>query len=305
MTTAVKIEKIEWDWGTIIPLLSFHVLALLAFIPHLFSWYNLIGWFVVLQITGGFGISIGYHRMLSHRAFMKFHPIFGFFHTLCGTLALQMGPISWSRIHRAHHKFTDTPKDPHDQNKGFFHVHIGWMLQKINMENCQYPTDLEKIGYVKFMEKYFVILNTTFLLSLFGLGYYLGASNPLNFSNPFGEDYTATSTLNKGLLGGAGMLIWAGFLRIVVLYNLTWCINSVCHRFGYKNFAVDSNTGTSKNNYFIGYFSFGEGWHNNHHHFPNSAKFSYRWWEFDISWAYISLMSKLKICQPKVFGPKD
>lgn len=303
MTDKIQNKKIAWDYGTVVPLLAFHVFALFAIFPQLFSWYNLIASFVLLQITGGFGISIGYHRMLSHRAFRDVNPFFGFFHTLCGTLALQMGPISWSRIHRAHHKFTDTPQDPHDQNKGFFHVHIGWMLEKMDMEKYQYPTDLEKIWYVKFMEKYFVYINTAFLLGLFGLGYYIGVADPLNFESS--EYKSAHSIVHLGLIGGTGMLVWAGFVRIIVLYNLTWCINSVCHRFGYKNFEVDGNTGTSKNNYFIGYFSFGEGWHNNHHRFPNSAKFSYKWWEFDISWAYISLATKLGICHPKVFGPKD
>lgn len=301
----VIVNKREWDFKTIIPLVAFHVFAFLALIPQLFSWYNLIACFVILQITGGFGISIGYHRMLSHRAFKDVHPIFGFFHTLCGTLALQMGPISWSRIHRAHHKYTDTPQDPHDQNKGFFHVHIGWMLEKWDVSKYQNPTDLEKIWYVNWMEKNFVIINTVFLLMLFGLGYYLGAYNPLGWQHPMGEDYLPADIVTRGLLGGVGMLAWGGFVRIIILYNLTWCINSVCHRFGYKNFEVDSSTGTSKNNYFIGYFSFGEGWHNNHHRFPSSAKFSYRWWEFDISWAYINLMSKIKICSPKVHGPKD
>ncbi len=303
MTVISQKKKIDWDYSTVIPLVSFHVFALFAIFPQLFNWYNLIAAFVLLQVTGGFGISIGYHRMLSHRAFKEVHPLFGFFHTLCGTLALQMGPISWSQIHRAHHKYTDTPQDPHDQNKGFFHVHIGWMLEKMDMNKYQFPTDLEKIWYVKFMEKYFVLINTTFLLSLFGLGYYIGLADPLNLIS---AEYKAShSQLYQGMIGGAGMLVWAGFVRIIVLYNLTWCINSVCHRFGYKNFEIDGSTGTSKNNYFIGYFSFGEGWHNNHHRFPNSAKFSYKWWEFDISWAYIVLISKLKICQPKVFGPKD
>lgn len=305
MTIAIKNEKKKWDYSTVIPLFAFHIFALFALFPHLLSWYNLIACFIVLQITGGFGISIGYHRMLSHRAFSNVHPLFGFFHTLCGTLALQMGPISWSRIHRAHHIHTDTPQDPHDQNKGFFHVHIGWMLEEIDMNKFQAPTDLEKIWYVRMMEKYFVIINTTFLLSLFGFGYYLGVYNPLGFSHPLGAEYMGGSTLYQGLIGGAGMLVWAGFVRIIILYNLTWCINSVCHRFGYKNFKVDSSTGTSKNNFFIGYFSFGEGWHNNHHHFPYSAKFSYHWWEFDISWAYIYLASKLKICHPKIYNQKE
>ena len=291
MTAMIQKEKINWDYSTVIPLVSFHVFALFAVFPQLFSWYNFIASILLLQITGGFGISIGYHRMLSHRAFRDVHPIFGFFHTLCGTLALQMGPISWSRIHRHHHKHTDTPQDPHDQNKGFFHVHIGWMLEKMDMNKFQQPTDLEKIWYVKFMEKNFVYINTIFLLGLFGLGYYIGANDPLNFESA--EYMAAHSAVHHGLIGGTGMLVWAGFVRIIVLYNLTWCINSVCHRFGYKNFEVDGSTGTSKNNYFIGYFSFGEGWHNNHHAFPTSAKQGLLPWQVDMSYGLILILKFL------------
>jgi fatty-acid desaturase len=175
------------------------------------------------------------------------------------------------------------------------------MLEKMDINKFQIPTDLEKIWYVRMMERYFVLINTSFLLCLFGLGYYIGVYDPLGFN----KTSVGVDALYNGLIGGVGMLVWAGFVRIIILYNLTWCINSVCHRFGYKNFKVDSSTGTSKNNYFIGYFSFGEGWHNNHHHFPYSAKFSYYWWEFDISWAYIYLASKLKICHPKIYNAQE
>jgi fatty-acid desaturase len=269
----------------------------LAFIPHLFSWYNVTIAFLMLQITGGFGISIGYHRMLAHRSLANVNPVFGAIHTLCGALALQMGPISWARIHRDHHKFTDSVKDPHDNHKGFFYSHIGWMLEKMDMSKFQFGTDLVKINYVKFIEKYYVTINIVFLLSLFILGFYLGTSNPLGLHS----NLDMKSGLQKGFLGGVGMIVWAGFARIAVLYHLTWSINSVCHRFGYTNFKSDDNTGTSRNNIFIGYFSFGEGWHNNHHKFPYSAKFSVHWWEIDISWLYIIALSKVGLLKPKVF----
>ena len=272
-----------------------HLFSFLAFLPMFFNWYNVIGMIVLLQITGGFGISIGYHRLLAHRAFFSFHPLMGFFHTLCGVLAFQMGPISWARIHRAHHKYTDSPKDPHNQNKGFFYVHLGWMLEKIDMSRFQVPSDLLRIKYVRLMEKYYFSLNAIFFIFLFFIGYFLGSLNPLGFE-------MNDRSFHQLILNGIGMMIWAGFLRIITLYHLTWSINSVCHRYGYQNFIENRNTGSSKNNLFIGYFSFGEGWHNNHHQYPYSAKFSFHWWEFDVSWLYIKLISKINLCKPKTFN---
>lgn len=296
-----SIYKNKINYAIVFQLIIIHLFALFIFFPPFFSWYNFFGFISIFLITGGLGVSIGYHRLLAHRSFVNVNPVFGFFHTLCGTIALQMGPISWARIHRDHHKYTDNEKDPHDRNKGFFYSHIGWMLLKIDMTKHQFGTDLVKINYVRFLEKHYILINILFLLFLFCLGYYLGLKNPFNLPGPIGfENIIVVEDRNKGIMGGLGMLVWGGFARIVLLYHITWSINSVCHWFGYQNFKPNSLTGTSKNNMLIGYISFGEGWHNNHHQFPNSAKFSHRWWEFDVSWAYLYILSKLGICQPKV-----
>lgn len=296
----VSLVKNKLNYAIVFQLIIIHFCALLIFFPLFLSWYNLIIGFIVFQITG-FGVSIGFHRFLAHRSFVNVNPIFGFIHAFCGTLALQMGPISWARIHRDHHKYTDKDNDPHDRNKGFFYSHLGWMLYKIDMSKHQFGTDLVKINYVKFLEKHYLLINFLSLIFLFFLGFFLGFYNPLDFKHPMGQKYEIVGNdLYIGIISGLGMLVWAFFARIVLLYHITWSINSVCHKFGYHNFKVDTKTGTSKNNFLIGYISFGEGWHNNHHQFPYSAKFSHRWWEFDISWAYLCVLSKLKLCQPKL-----
>lgn len=296
----ISAEKNKINYAIVTQIIVIHLLALFIFLPQFCSWYNIVIGFLIFQITG-FGVSIGYHRFLAHRAFINVSPFFGFIHTLFGTLALQMGPISWARIHRDHHKYTDKDSDPHDRNKGFFYSHIGWMLYRIDMSKHQFGTDLVKINYVKFLEKFYIYINFIFLIILFFLGFLLGIYNPFELEHPMGKSHeTVGDKLHVGLMSGLGMVIWAFFARIVLLYHITWSINSFCHRFGYNNFKIDAKTGTSKNNFLIGFISFGEGWHNNHHQFPYSAKFSHHWWEFDISWAYIIFLTKLKICEPKV-----
>jgi stearoyl-CoA desaturase (delta-9 desaturase) len=241
-----------------------HLTAIIA--PfYFFSWGAVLTAFVLYIVTGMFGITLGYHRLLTHRSFKAPRWVERTLAT-CGVLALQRGPLEWVATHRMHHAFCDDELDPHNAHKGFWWSHIGWMM-KIN------PNLRDTVKLRKFARDI--------------------AADP--YLNWLGGDLTQIFLqVLLGLillaLGGWTYVIWGVFVRVVFVYHVTWFVNSATHKFGYRRYGTED---LSTNCWWVGVLAFGEGWHNNHHAYPDVAPAGHSWWEFDLTYLVIRLMKKL------------
>jgi stearoyl-CoA desaturase (delta-9 desaturase) len=262
-------KSLKIHWNTIVAVAVFHLLAIAALFT--FNWQNFAVFVLFWWISGSLGIGLGYHRLLTHRGF-KTPKWLEYFLTLCGTLALQSGAINWVTTHRLHHAFTDTDRDPHSPSKGFYWAHIGWIFQgtaQVQPEAVmkRYAPDLMKDPIHRLMNKYY------WLTSVFvGLG--------LLF------------------IGGWSMVLWGIALRTVFGWHATWFVNSATHIWGTRRFVTRDN---STNNALVAAFTFGEGWHNNHHAYPRSARHGLTWREFDFNWIQIRLLEKLGLARDVYF----
>ena len=230
----------------------FHVLAVVAF-WH-FSWTNLFVALALHWLAVGFGISLGYHRLHTHRGY-KTSKAFEYFLALCGTMSLEGGPIFWVATHRVHHQHSDKEGDPHTPRDGGFWAHMGWILFGDTHHNntalmAKYAPDLAADPVYRW-------LNTYHYVPLTALGFLLLA------------------------IGGWSMVLWGIFLRVVVGLHGTWLVNSATHMWGSRRFSTRDD---SRNSWWVALLTFGEGWHNNHHAHPVSARHGLAWYEFDISW---------------------
>ena len=258
---AAKQDGFRVRFQVLVPLLLFHILSPGAF--FFFSWEAFFSFVLLWIVTGMLGVTVGYHRLLAHRSFKTFKLV-GWFHALCASISFQQGPLSWVRLHRAHHAYSDSLRDPHPQSEGFFFGHAGWPFlahRSIGRSELvkRAPRDLAEDPFMVFLERNHLVIGLVFLLVLY-------------------------------LAFGIDMLFWAGFFRIVFVMNATWLVNSVCHRWGYRSHRTKDE---SRNNALVALLTFGEGWHNNHHAFPSSARQGLRWWEVDLSYAYIRLLGAL------------
>lgn len=254
-------KSLKIQWHTIIAVTIFHIGAIAALFT--FSWQNLAAFLLLWWISGSLGIGLGYHRLLTHRGF-KAPKWLEYFLTFCGTIALQSGAISWVTTHRLHHAFTETDKDPHSPIKGLYWAHIGWIFQgtaQVQSEATmnRYSPDLMKDKVQRFMNDYYWVSSVLVGIALVAIG-------------------------------GWSMLLWGTFLRTVWGWHSTWLVNSATHTWGSRRF---ESRDTSTNNGLIAAITWGEGWHNNHHTFPRSARHGLTWKEVDINWIQIRLMEKL------------
>jgi stearoyl-CoA desaturase (delta-9 desaturase) len=254
-----KSNKIQWF--TISAVTIFHLLAIWALFT--FSWTNLIIAVVTWWWAGSLGIGLGYHRLLTHRGF-KTPKWLEYFLTVCGTFALQAGAISWVTTHRIHHAFTDTDKDPHSPRNGIYWSHIGWILKGTAQEHDaathqRYSPDLVKDKFHLILDKYYSVPTVILGLILFAVG-------------------------------GWSMVLWGIFLRTVWGWHCTWLVNSATHLWGTRRFETRDD---SRNNLLIALLTWGEGWHNNHHAYPRSARHGLTWKELDINWIQLRIMEKL------------
>ncbi len=259
MTVAAS-TKLRLDWTMIIALVIFHIGAICAFLPGLFSW-QAVGVAVLLHwITGGLGITLGWHRLLSHRSF-QVPKWLEYFFALCGTLALQGGIIWWVGLHRHHHLHSDEDIDHHDSKKGFLWSHIRWMCFEIPAESDipRFTKDIANDRFYQFLNEYFFPLQVVLGVILYAIG-------------------------------GWPFVFWGVFARLVIVYHCTWLVNSATHKFGYRNFETTDN---STNCWWVALTTYGEGWHNNHHAYQHSARHGMKWWEIDITWMTIQVLQFL------------
>jgi sn-1 stearoyl-lipid 9-desaturase len=259
MTTATQ-TKLRIDWVFVGVLVTIHAVALLALLPGNFSWTGVALALGLHWITGGLGITLGWHRLISHRSFTV-PKWLEYFFVLCGTLAMQGAPIWWVGLHRHHHVYSDQAVDHHDSGKGFWWSHMGWMLREVPAEKeiARFTKDISGDPVYKFLSKYFFLVQVAFGLFLY-------------------------------LIGGPQFVLWGIFVRLVVVYHCTWLVNSATHKFGYKTYNSGDN---STNCWWVALLTYGEGWHNNHHAFQYSARHGLKWWEIDFTWMTIRLLQVL------------
>ncbi|MBA2493885.1 MAG: fatty acid desaturase [Acidobacteria bacterium] len=259
----------EIQWITMMAVTIFHILAVAALFT--FSWQNLIAAAVTWWIAGSWGIGMGYHRLLTHRGF-KAPKFVEYFLTFCGTLGLQSGAINWVTTHRIHHAFTETDKDPHSPRDGTYWAHMGWIFRGTaqNQDEAtqwRYAPDLMKDKVHIFLSKYYYVTPILAGIILFAIG-------------------------------GFSMVLWGVFLRQVIGWHSTWLVNSATHLWGTRRFETHDD---SRNNGLIAALTFGEGWHNNHHANPRSAKHGLAWYEFDANWLQIKALEKIGLAK-KVYA---
>jgi stearoyl-CoA desaturase (delta-9 desaturase) len=211
-----------------------------------------------------FALTGFYHRYFSHRAFRASRPV-QFAFALLGAAAVQRGPLWWAAHHRTHHRHTDTPLDPHSPaHVGFFRSHVGWFLTRgaFRTDLARVP-DLAKFPELRWLDRFDVVVPVALAAGMYALGAVLAHVAP-------------------GLgTSGPQMLVWGFVVSTVVLFHATVTINSLAHRFGRRRFDTGDD---SRNNAWLALLTFGEGWHNNHHFFPGSARQGFRWWEVDLTW---------------------
>ncbi len=258
--------KEQRRWGTIAFMIAIHALTLIAISPKFWSWQALISLGSLYWVTACLGVTLGYHRLLSHRSFRVPLWLERFFAT-CGALSCQHGPIDWVGLHRHHHKFSDTEADHHNSYKGFWWSHMGWMFEPIPAMKAvpKLSQDLSKDPYYRWLNKNFLLLQ----LPLGFLLYYIGELSGTN---------------------GWGLVLWGIPMRLVVVYHVTWLVNSATHRWGNVKFKSGDE---SRNNPWVAALTFGEGWHNNHHAFPYSARQGLFRGQIDITWQHIRILKML------------
>ena len=263
---AVVVPQKGRNWVVIGFMATIHVLAVVALLPQFWSLPAVATLLILYWVTACLGVTIGYHRLLSHRAFRVPQWLERFFAT-CGALSCQHGPIDWVGLHRHHHKFSDTDADHHDSNKGFGWSHMGWMLEAVPALAAvpRLTGDLAADPYYRWLNKWFLALQ----LPLAALLYWIG---------------TATGA------GGWALVLWGIPLRLVLVYHVTWLVNSATHCWGE---AVHESGDKSRNNLWVALFTFGEGWHNNHHAYPHSARHGFGPGQLDLTWQHIRLLRAL------------
>lgn len=245
-------------------MLAIHMGALAAFIPGTFSW-SAVGLALILHwVTGGLGITLGWHRLLTHRSFQT-PKWLEYFFAFCGSLACEGGVIEWVGLHRNHHMHSDQEQDQHNSGRGFWWSHMGWMLFEVpaKAEVQRLTKDINSDPVYQFLDKYFFPIQVAFGLLLYALG-------------------------------GWPFVVWGIFVRLVLVYHCTWFVNSATHQFGYRTYESGDR---STNCWWVALLTYGEGWHNNHHAFPHSARHGMAWWEIDTTWMMIRLLQWLGLAE--------
>jgi len=267
---------------TAVAMTAFHVGALAAF--FYIDAGAIFTAFILYVVAGSLGIGMAYHRLLTHRGY-KTHQWMEYFLTVCGTLALEGGPIFWVATHRIHHQKSDRDGDPHTPREGTWWAHMGWILTGDGLHHdasvlSRYAPDLCR-------DRFHVWLSNWHWLSNVIVGVALLA------------------------FGGIPYVLWGIFFRTTFGLHCTWLVNSATHIWGSRRFATRDD---STNNWWVALLSFGEGWHNNHHAHPTSARHGLSWYEVDVNWIGISTLRLLglawdvkvaKVKQPVPYEEND
>jgi len=257
-------------WGTIGFMAAIHLLSAVALLPSLWSWQAVTILLLLYWVTACLGVTLGYHRLLCHRSFRLPQDLERVLAT-CGALSCQHGPIDWVGLHRHHHKFSDTDADHHNSSRGFWWSHMGWMFAEIPAMAAvpRFTADLSKDPYYRWLNNNFLLLQLPLAGLLFWIGTVSGA-------------------------GGWALVLWGIPLRLVLVYHVTWLVNSATHCWGE---ATHNSGDQSRNNAWVAALTFGEGWHNNHHAFPHSARHGLQPGQIDLTWQHIRLLRSLGLAK--------
>ena len=247
-----------WDWG--------------------FSW-TALGVLLGMYVATAVGVTVGYHRLFTHRSFETR----GFVKAILavfGSMAAQGSVMKWVAVHRRHHQHSDERDDPHSPHlhgrgvlsvlRGLWHAHMGWLFRPDPPDLMHYVGDLKRSRIVRVVS------------ALFPLWVVIGLVIPSALGGLIGWSWSGA------LLG----FIWGGLVRIFLVHHVTWSVNSVCHLWGTRPFHTNDD---SRNNPIFGFLALGEGWHNNHHAFPTSARHGLRWWQLDLSYLFIHALAMVKL----------
>lgn len=259
------------DWLRALPFIAMHVCCLAVFQVG-YSPIALIAALLLYAIRM-FAITGFYHRYFSHKAFRTSRPI-QFMFALLGAASVQRGPLWWAAHHRNHHRHSDTENDVHSPlNRGFWWSHAGWFLSErgFSTDRSMIP-DLMRFPELRWLDRFDLLVPLALAMMLFLLGSLLEVTAPQLGTN------------------GPQLLVWGFFVSTVALFHATVTINSLAHRWGTRRFATRDN---SRNNWLLALLTFGEGWHNNHHHFPGSARQGFCWWEIDLTYYGLRLLAAL------------
>lgn len=259
------------DWLRVLPFVGLH-LACLGVI-----WVGISTTAVVVAIAlyalRMFAITAFYHRYFSHRTFTASRAM-QFVFALLGASAVQRGPLWWASQHRHHHVHADDEQDAHSPKRhGFLKAHLGWFLTRAHFRTrTELVADWMRYPELRFLDRFDVLVPLLLAVSLFGLGEALAAFAPELGTN------------------GPQLLVWGFAISTVVLYHATFTVNSLAHTVGTRRYATRDD---SRNNGWLALLTLGEGWHNNHHHYPGSARQGFYWWEIDLTYYALRAMAAL------------
>jgi stearoyl-CoA desaturase (delta-9 desaturase) len=256
------------SWSTTLWFAGMHAGALAGM--FYFSWQGVLIFFVLHFVTACIGVTLGYHRLLTHGSFVTYKPV-KYLLSLCGMLSAEGSPIFWVATHRKHHAHSDLPEDPHSPVHGFWWAHMLWLHPKHTSEELnsifqRWAPDLYKDPVQRFFHSFFPVVPIVTGIALYIIGEYA--------------------------IGGLGisLVLWGLCARVVAVYHSTWFVNSATHVWGYRNYTTKDE---SRNNWWVAVISYGEGWHNNHHAYQRLARHGHRWWEIDVTYAMIWILKKL------------
>jgi stearoyl-CoA desaturase (delta-9 desaturase) len=265
-------------WNLANGIVFYHLVALLALLPWVFTWTGVLLAVLGLYVFGVLGINIGYHRLLTHKGFTSPKWLERTL-VILGVCCLQGSPIRWVAIHRRHHEHADRLHDPHSPLVNFFWSHVGWVMTRIEGPDLlalydRYSKDLTR-------DKFYVWIDRGWWLKIVSISW------AVFFFGGLIAELLLGGTIGQAARFGLSLLVWGIFVRTVIHWHLTWAINSVSHLWGYRNYETPDN---SRNNIILGVLANGEGWHNNHHADPRSARHGHKFWELDVAWLTIRLL---------------
>ena len=269
----------DLDWPTVIWIGGVHLAALAA--PWYFTWSGLAICLFLYWVTGGLGVCLGYHRLLTHGSFST-HPAVRFLFAWLGGISGEGSALVWVANHRKHHVFSDHDGDPHTPRDGGLWAHMLWIFpgrspEVLAAHTNRWAPDLARDGGIRFLHQTFLLWHVLIGAALLGVGWAL-----------YGRDV------------GISWLIWGLAVRMVIVFHITWLVNSATHMWGYRNYETSDD---SRNLWWVGLLAFGEGWHNNHHAFQRMACHGHKWWEVDTTYWVILALEKLGLAWNVVHTP--
>jgi fatty-acid desaturase len=289
---ATQPVRIYWHYA--INLLIVHLLALLAFVPWLFSWTGAVVCFAGLYVFGTLGINLCFHRMLTHRS-LEVPKWLEYTLATIAICCLEDSPARWVAIHRMHHQHSDEQPDPHSPLVNLLWGHMGWIVVRSAHHDLtnhyeRYCRDILRDPFYFWCERrlHWFWLYIGHAVAFYLVGLAIG--------------WSTTGSLSAGVQFGASLLVWGVFLRTVLVWHITWAVNSFGHVFGYQNYDTGDS---SRNNVWFALLSNGDGWHNNHHAYPRCAAHGHKWWEFDVTFITVRILERLGLARNVVMHPLD